>query len=105
MSNQTRYPSGVFSAAPPPLKPIVVELDENEVTTYGTPNILEGADAPPGSRAVTYLRVSSKGQVNTDYDRRGSRSPRSAHHASGKLNNWDSQSSPSMSNPAAPLPR
>lgn len=71
MSNQTRYPSGVFSAAPPPLKPIVVELDENEVTTYGTPNILEGADAPPGSRAVTYLRVSSKGQVNTDYDPEG----------------------------------
>ncbi|WP_181131424.1 recombinase family protein [Rathayibacter sp. AY2B5] len=71
MSNQTSHPSGVFSAAPPPLKPIVVELDENEITTYGTPNILEGADAPPGSRAVTYLRVSSKGQVNTDYDPEG----------------------------------
>lgn len=28
-------------------------------------------DAPPGSRAVIYLRVSSKGQVNTDYNPEG----------------------------------
>lgn len=28
-------------------------------------------DAPPGTRAVLYLRVSSKGQVNTDYDPEG----------------------------------
>jgi site-specific DNA recombinase len=29
------------------------------------------SDAPKGSRAVLYLRVSSKGQVNTDYDPEG----------------------------------
>ena len=72
MPSQTTYPSTVFSTAPPPLQPIVVELDEDDTAlSVVTNDPLAAVNAPPGSRAVTYLRVSSKGQVNTDYDPEG----------------------------------
>jgi site-specific DNA recombinase len=54
----------VFVGAPPPLRDIptvpLVDMDP-----------LIDASVPPGQRAVVYLRVSSKGQVNTDYDPEG----------------------------------
>ncbi len=60
-----------FVGAPPPLR--VVEaaggLDE-DLGDINADAIL-AATVPPGSRAVLYLRVSSKGQVNTDYDPEG----------------------------------
>ena len=65
------YPSA-FTAAPPPLRaarPELLEIDEDEVETGSNPLLMAGV--PAGSRAVIYLRVSSKGQVNTDYDPEG----------------------------------
>ncbi len=65
--------SSVFVAAPPTLHPPTAKPPVGEGTQ--APGIeLETAattNAPPGSRAVIYLRVSSKGQVNTDYDPEG----------------------------------
>ena len=61
-----------FLAAPPKLRPAVIEIEENEIPpTLDSSNPLAGVNVEPGSRAVTYLRVSSKGQVNTDYDPEG----------------------------------
>lgn len=65
------YPSA-FTAAPPPLRaarPELLEIDDDEFATGGNPLLM--ASVPTGSRAVVYLRVSSKGQVNTDYDPEG----------------------------------
>ena len=45
-----------------------VEVEEEVIDVSGG---VRAADAPPGTRAVIYLRVSSKGQVNTDYDPEG----------------------------------
>ncbi len=61
-----------FAAAPPSLQPVVIDLDEAEsYDAFSSVDAFAGVDAPPGSRAVIYLRVSSKGQVNTDYDPEG----------------------------------
>ena len=60
-----------FDGMPPALAPVE---EEDDARTYdGTLSSLPtgAVDAPPGSRAVIYLRVSSKGQVNTDYDPEG----------------------------------
>ncbi len=57
-----------FVGAPAPLPPVEVIPDEGELEILGP---TASIDAPPGSRAVVYLRVSSKGQVNTDYDPEG----------------------------------
>ncbi|ROZ61540.1 hypothetical protein EDL96_13130 [Kocuria soli] len=60
-----------FDGLPPALAPVKTEneprADSSAVSSAPTGAI----DAPPGSRAVIYLRVSSKGQVNTDYDPEG----------------------------------
>ncbi len=60
-----------FDGMPPALAPVEEEddarTDEGMVSSLPTGAV----DAPPGSRAVIYLRVSSKGQVNTDYDPEG----------------------------------
>lgn len=60
-----------FDGMPPALAP--VEEEDDGRTDEGTVSSLPtgAVDAPPGSRAVIYLRVSSKGQVNTDYDPEG----------------------------------
>lgn len=60
-----------FDGMPPALAPVQEEDDAR--TDDGTLSSLPtgAVDAPPGSRAVIYLRVSSKGQVNTDYDPEG----------------------------------
>lgn len=57
-----------FAAPPAPLPPVEVVPDNGEVEIFGTGAV---PDAPAGTRAVVYLRVSSKGQVNTDYDPEG----------------------------------
>ncbi len=57
-----------FAGAPAPLPPVEVERERFEPTA----SIADGPPTvPAGSRAVVYLRVSSKGQVNTDYDPEG----------------------------------
>ncbi|NEM90915.1 recombinase family protein [Galbitalea soli] len=65
-------PSSAFVAAPAPLRPARAiderGVDENELSII---NSVADRVATPGSRAVVYLRVSSKGQVNTDYDPEG----------------------------------
>ncbi len=59
-----------FIAAPPRLPEIrPQQVDADEMTVFTNP--VADAVAPAGSRAVVYLRVSSKGQVNTDYDPEG----------------------------------
>jgi len=60
-----------FDGMPPALAP--VEEEDDARTDDGTVSSMPtgAVDAPPGSRAVIYLRVSSKGQVNTDYDPEG----------------------------------
>lgn len=66
---ETSAPSA-FIAAPPRLPEIrPQQVDAEEMTIYT--NSVADAVAPAGSRAVVYLRVSSKGQVNTDYDPEG----------------------------------
>ncbi len=70
MSLPESAPPSAFLAAPPRLRPAaeaVVETSWPEAAE----NTLVSAVAPAGSRAVVYLRVSSKGQVNTDYDPEG----------------------------------
>ena len=57
-----------FTGAPAPLPPVEVINDTGPVELDSP---LMAADAPAGSRAVVYLRVSSKGQVTTDYDPEG----------------------------------
>lgn len=63
------YPNA-FLSEPPALRAVATEDAEADdlgiVSTHSPPNAV-----PPGSRAVIYLRVSSKGQVNTDYDPEG----------------------------------
>lgn len=73
MSIETTAAPPAFTAAPPPLTPIIVATgsDDPSVADTETTHLLDAVDAPPGSRAVVYLRVSSKGQVNTDYDPEG----------------------------------
>lgn len=59
-----------FAAAPPRMpRPRPIDTAEAEQTMVA--NQVAEATAPAGSRAVVYLRVSSKGQVNTDYDPEG----------------------------------
>src|SRR3546814_11898540 len=70
MSAESTF-STVFTAAPPPLSYIAPVLTHEESDEPITEHVLASADAPPGSRAVIYLRVSSKGQVNTAYDPEG----------------------------------
>lgn len=57
-----------FAGAPAPLPPVEVVPDEGELEIFGSRQIPAAA---AGTRAVVYLRVSSKGQVNTDYDPEG----------------------------------
>ena len=56
----------VLTAQPQHIAPIEVEVEVIDVSDGA-----RAADAAPGTRAVIYLRVSSKGQVNTDYDPEG----------------------------------
>ncbi len=62
--------TSAFVAAPPRLPDIAprVEVGPSETTIISP---IADVVAPAGSRAVVYLRVSSKGQVNTDYDPEG----------------------------------
>ena len=62
--------TSAFVAAPPRLPDIAphAEVGPSETTII---NPIADVVAPAGSRAVVYLRVSSKGQVNTDYDPEG----------------------------------
>ncbi len=55
---------GVADDWPPPATMPEVAVDA------GVP-LTSGADAPPGTRAVLYLRVSTPGQVQTDFDPEG----------------------------------
>ena len=57
-----------FTGAPAPLPPVEVMNDTGPVELDSP---LLSVDAPAGTRAVVYLRVSSKGQVTTDYDPEG----------------------------------
>jgi len=59
-----------FLGAPPFLHPVDAKPITADESFAGEPRA-DSADAPPGTRAVVYLRVSSKGQVNTDYDPEG----------------------------------
>lgn len=70
MNAQMDSPPGVFVGSPPPLRP-VGDPKLNEDLAVDDDNLFANATAAPGSRAVIYLRVSSKGQVNTDYDPEG----------------------------------
>ncbi len=65
-------PPPAFANHAPSIAPIVIGIDgEDEITELlGGDNLL-GSTALPGTRAVIYLRVSSKDQVNTDYDPEG----------------------------------
>lgn len=75
----TDLPPFAFDGLPPALAPVETE-DESPNDSGTVSSVPTGAvDAPPGSRAVIYLRVSSKGQVNTDYDPRVHLHPRPAH--------------------------
>jgi site-specific DNA recombinase len=56
----------VLTAQPRHIAPVEVEEEVIDVSDGA-----RAADAAPGTRAVIYLRVSSKGQVNTDYDPEG----------------------------------
>lgn len=60
-----------FASAPPLLHPTITKTDEDTLTDVMNSDLLAGVTAPEGTRAVVYLRVSSKGQVNTDYDPEG----------------------------------
>ena len=71
MSTEGNHSSAVFETAPPPLRIIAPAIVEEELDEFATEHSFASADAPPGSRAVVYLRVSSKGQLNTDYDPEG----------------------------------
>lgn len=68
----TPAPPPAFAARPPSTTPMVVEVDgEEELADLIAGKGLLGTIAAPGTRAVIYLRVSSKDQVNTDYDPEG----------------------------------
>ncbi|MCQ3029007.1 recombinase family protein, partial [Pseudomonas tremae] len=72
MTNLDTSTPFAFATAPPGLQPVVVEVEEDtDALDLAGVSSITGADAPVGSRAVIYLRVSSKGQVNTDYDPEG----------------------------------
>lgn len=61
-----------FLAAPPRLRRARIEMTEDEaVASVANDNPLVPTNLPKGTRAVLYLRVSSKGQVETDYDPEG----------------------------------
>lgn len=61
-----------FLTAPPPLRSARIEMTEDEaVARVASDNPLVPTNLPPGTRAVIYLRVSSRGQVDTDYDPEG----------------------------------
>lgn len=61
-----------FRTAPPPLRKARIEMTEDEaVSSVAADNPLTALNLEPGTRAVLYLRVSSKGQVDTDYDPEG----------------------------------
>jgi len=65
-------PPSAFEGAAPPMRPPTARLETPETTElimHG--DALASAAAPPGTRAVLYLRVSTKDQVNTDYDPEG----------------------------------
>lgn len=49
-----------FTSAPPPLRVIETQGAMDDLDTVSADALL-AATAPPGSRAVLYLRVSSKG--------------------------------------------
>ena len=70
MSLPENATTSAFVAAPPRLPDIAphVEVGPSETTIIKP---IADVVAPAGSRAVVYLRVSSKGQVNTDYDPEG----------------------------------
>lgn len=70
MSLPESTPPSAFVAAPPRLRPATESVAETS-WPEAAENTLVSAVAPAGSRAVVYLRVSSKGQVNTDYDPEG----------------------------------
>ena len=60
-----------FDGMPPALAPVEDEADTRADSSAVSSMSTGAIDAPPGSRAVIYLRVSSKGQLNTDYDPEG----------------------------------
>jgi len=61
----------VFDNAPPPLRYVAPVTRDDEYEDSDEVRSLTTTDAPRGSRAVVYVRVSSKGQLNTDYDPEG----------------------------------
>ena len=69
LSEPVDHPTA-FLGAPPALRPAKTESNaEKDLAADAATE--RGIDAPAGSRAVIYLRVSSQGQVNTDYDPEG----------------------------------
>uniref|UniRef100_UPI0025D2BEF9 recombinase family protein n=1 Tax=uncultured Microbacterium sp. TaxID=191216 RepID=UPI0025D2BEF9 len=73
MTTINNPPPGAFTASPPPLRPVVaIHASATEPNAHAVESSpLAVLSAPVGSRAVLYLRVSSKGQLNTDYDPEG----------------------------------
>lgn len=63
-------PSAYLPATQSPSSTAAADSIHDEVADNDTPS-LQTITAPPGTRAVVYLRVSSSGQVNTDYDPEG----------------------------------
>jgi site-specific DNA recombinase len=64
--------TSAFLTAPPALRKARVEMTEDEaVASVAADSPLTALNLEPGTRAVLYLRVSSKGQVDTDYDPEG----------------------------------
>ncbi|AOX46829.1 recombinase family protein [Microbacterium sp. BH-3-3-3] len=59
-----------FVGAPTALQTILIEPDRDTHQSASVDTVL-AATAAPGTRAVIYMRLSSKGQVNTDYDHEG----------------------------------
>ena len=67
--DRSEYAGGAFAGAAP--ASTVISPPE-VVRSIKAPEVPDSATlAAPGTRAVLYLRVSSKGQVNTDYDPEG----------------------------------
>ena len=68
----TAEPPPAFTNRAPTVTPMVLEVDgEGELADVASGHSILGSLAAPGTRALIYIRVSSKDQVTTDYDPEG----------------------------------